>query len=395
MTYIEQDVVQRAQAEQAGTSARLRRSVDTKNSLHPGLFLMTNSFETGGTERQFVTLIRSLDPSAFRLHLGCIQTKGGFSEGLGRVPQFELGGSLYKFQSWKTRWRLSRHLQNHKIAIAHAFDFYTNLTLIPAARIARVPVVIGSHRQIGDLLTPAQFRAQAAVFRWCDRIVCNSRAAAESLLQHGLSKNRVVIIRNGLPESAFAKTEPALARSPKVLRVGMIARMNARYKNHDLFLRVAAQLCEEFSSVEFLLIGDGPLRSHLERQVKDLRIANRVRFLGDRRDIPAILASLDISVVPSASESLSNVILESMAAGVPVIASQVGGNFELLGDDRGVLFPAGNEAALHACIARFLRDAELRARIAEKACRFARSNFMVEHIAKLYEDLYVELLAKI
>src|ERR1022692_333105 len=177
----------------------------------PGpIFLMINSLETGGTERQFVELARSLRADHFQVHLGCVQRKGAFLEGLGELHQFGLGGSLYCLQSIRSRLRLKRCLQELDIAVAHAFDFYTNLTLIPAARLARVPVVIGSHRQLGDLLTPAQFRAQLMMFRWCDRVVCNSRAAADRLLQAGLPGRKLVVVGNGLPPEAFAETSPAL-----------------------------------------------------------------------------------------------------------------------------------------------------------------------------------------
>ena len=106
----------------------------------------------------------------------------------------------------------------------------------------------------------------------------------------------------------------------------MIARMNAQSKNHKMFLRAAARLCGRFPDVEFVLVGDGPLRPELEREAESLGLKAQVSFLGDRQDIPAVLASLDVCVLPSSSESLSNAILESMAAGVPVVASRVGGN---------------------------------------------------------------------
>src|ERR1700676_371638 len=98
----------------------------------PGVFLMTDSFQTGGSERQFATLAQALDPSLYRVHLGCIQKRGTFLEGLGEVSQFGLGGSLYGVHSIGTRLRLRRNLRRLGIAVAHAFDFYTNLTLIPA-----------------------------------------------------------------------------------------------------------------------------------------------------------------------------------------------------------------------------------------------------------------------
>ncbi len=359
-----------------------------------GVFLMTDSLETGGSERQFAALAGSLNKELFRVHLGCLQRRGPFLETLGDVTEFQLGGSLYGPTSLKARWKLVRYLKAHKIRIAHSFDFYTNLALIPAARLARIPVVIGSQRQLGDLLTRRQERAQAMVLGWCDMVVCNSQAAADRLMALGLRKNQLTVIGNGLPVAAFAETPPALPRSREVLRVGMIARMNTRSKNHQLFLRAAARLHGKFPSAPFVLVGDGPLREELEKEAKVLGLGDSVLFLGDRRDIPAVLASLDVTVLPSASESLSNVILESMAAGVPVVANRVGGNCELVTEDRGVLVPANDEQALASGIESLLRDAPLRKTLGRNANQFARENFTLEKMRQRHETLYHELLEK-
>ena len=357
------------------------------------IFLMIDSLETGGSERQFVELARSLRADHLKVHLGCLQKKGAFLAGLGEVHQFGLGGSLYGLQSIGSRWRLMRRLREWKIAVAHAFDFYANLTLIPAAKLAGVPVVIGSHRQLGDLLTPLQFRAQLRMFHWCDWVVCNSRAAADRLLQAGLPENKVVVIGNALPPEVFAETVPALPPAEGNLRVAMIARMNASYKGHSRFLRAAARLSVKLPTAEFLLAGDGPLRGELEREAVELGLGGQVQFLGDRRDVAAVLASVDVSVVPSASESLSNVILESMAAGVPVVATDVGGNGELAGDGRAVLVAPDDEAALAAGLERILADAELRSAISSRARQFAQANFSAERIRGRYCSLYTEALA--
>jgi glycosyltransferase involved in cell wall biosynthesis len=360
----------------------------------PGVFLMSNSLETGGSERQFAALATSLDRARFDVQLGCIMRKGSFLAGLGDVSEFGLGGSLYGIQSIRTRLRLARHLENNRIAIAHAFDFYTNLTLIPAARWARVPVLIGSQRQVGDLLSWAQERAQAAVLRRCDAVVCNSRAAAARLVELGLRESQLVVIGNGLPPEAFAEVAPALPRLPGTLRVGMIARMNSRAKNHRLFLRMAARLRTRFANLQFVLAGDGPLRAELERETHELGLDVQVLFLGDRKDISAVLASLDVSVLPSESESLSNVILESMAAGVPVVANQVGGNGELIEKDRGTLVGPNDEEALTGAVDRLLRDATERAGMGRKARAFAEEHFTLETMRARHQELYDELLEK-
>lgn len=375
------------------TNEEISLESSTVSTAPPGLFLIIDSLQTGGSERQFVALSRSIDQESFRLHLGCIQAKGAFLDELNNVRHFPLGGSLYGLQAGRTLLRLRSHLRRHTIDIAHAFDFYTNLILVAAAKLARVPVVIGSQRQLGDLLTPAQSRAQMMMFRWCDTVVCNSRAAANRLVDRGLAECKITVIWNGLPDQAFAETVPALPEIPGSLRVGMIARMNTRAKNHSIFLRAAAKLRCEFPQTEFVIAGDGPLRPGLEAEAAQLGLGNRVRFLGDRRDISAILRSLDLSVLPSASESLSNVILESMAAGVPVVASDVGGNVELVSEERGILFPMGDEVGLSASLARLLRDADLRRQMGWNCRQFTRENFTLERMRNGHEELYTRLLA--
>jgi glycosyltransferase involved in cell wall biosynthesis len=358
------------------------------------LFLMTNNFETGGSERQFTVLAQNLRPEQFQVHLGCIRRTGTFALELGEVPEFWLGGSLYGWASWRTRLRLGRSLRQQHIQIAHAFDFYTNLGLIPAARLARVPVVIGSQRQLGDLLTPRQFRAQAGAFRWCDGVVCNSRAAADRLAADGLSRDKLFVIGNALSAEVFASVPAALPRRPGSLRVGMVARMNARYKNHSGFLRIAKRINQQMPDVDFLLAGDGPLRAELEREAQTLGIGDRVIFLGDRRDIPAVMASLDVAVLTSDSESLSNVILEAMAAGLPVVAYRVGGNSELVNEERGELLSAGDEEGFAAAVERLLSTPSMRAQFGGNARKFAQDNFGLASVRAQYEHCYQTLLEK-
>jgi glycosyltransferase involved in cell wall biosynthesis len=356
------------------------------------VFLMVNSLERGGTERQFVETARALRSEGVPIHLGCVTKQGPFVQEAGQLSEFPLGGSLYGIQSLRTRWHLRQHLRRRKIAVAHAFDFYANLTLVPAAKLAGTPAVIGSHRQLGDLLTHAQFRAQVEVFKLCDRVVCNSRAAAERLVSAGLSEKKIAVIGNALPAEVFDQVEAFRPRMENKVRIGMIARMNAEYKNHRIFLRAAKRVSERLRA-EFVLIGDGPLRGALEREVAELGLSSRVEFWGDRHDIPAVLASLDVSVVPSSSESLSNVMLESMAAGVPVVAAAVGGNIEL-GSERAVLVRANDEEALAEGMAELVEDIPRRLELAQKSREFAKENFSVGRISRQYQQLYAEVMSE-
>ena len=358
------------------------------------LFLMVNTFETGGSERQFIVLAQNLAPPQFQVHVGCISRRGSLAHNFPDAPQFPLGGSLFGCQSLRTRFNLSRYLRRHQVQVAHAFDFYANLTLIPAAKLARVPVIIGSHRQLGDLMTPKQFRAQAAAFRWCDAVVCNSQAAADRLIAVGLSRNKIAVIGNALPADVFATSPAVLPKRPGTFRVGMVARMNHRYKNHSGFLRIAAQIHKRMPNVEFVLVGDGPLRQELEREAASLGLGASAIFLGDRQDMPAVLASLDVAVNTSDSESLSNVLLEAMAAGLPVVAYDVGGNSELLSPQRGALIPAGNETDFADAVQRLLGDSTLRHELGRNARQFAQENFSLDHVRRRYVELYATLLQK-
>ncbi|MGO8796745.1 MAG: glycosyltransferase [Candidatus Sulfotelmatobacter sp.] len=352
---------------------------------------MTNTLEVGGSERQFATLVESLSRERFDVHPACLRRIGGLAARLGEIPEFPTGGRLIGIRSQQAQFAILRALRRNQIAVAHAFDFYTNLMLIPAARIAGVPV-IGSHRQLGDLLSGAKFKAQSWVFRFSQRVVCNSRAAASSLRAAGLPEEKLVIIPNGLSEQAFASSAPAFPRQPGMVRVGMVARMNNPVKNHPAFLRAAAKLSQKFPAAEFLLVGDGPLRPQLEQMAADLGIQQKVLFAGERHDIPAMLASMDVSVLISSSESLSNVILESMAAGVPVVATEVGGNPELVRNgETGLLVPAGDEAKLVEALALLLRDASLRSQYAGRSREFARAHFHIDQVCRQLEQLYMAL----
>lgn len=356
------------------------------------LFLMVNTFETGGSERQFTVLAQNLKPPQFQTHLGCVSRRGPLAHHFPDAPQFPLGGSLFGWRSLRTRLNLRRYLRDHQVQVAHAFDFYANLTMIPAAKLARVPVIIGSHRQLGDLMTAAQFRAQTAAFRWCDAVVCNSQAAADRLLAAGLPPAKIAVIGNALPDEAFSDAPAALPKRPGVVRVCMVARMNHRYKNHSGFLRIAAQIRQHLPNAEFVLVGDGPLRPELEREAANLSLGSSAIFMGDRQDMRAVLASVDVAVNTSDSESLSNVILEAMAARLPVVAYNVGGNSELLNDQRGALISSGDEPAFAGAVAKLLADSNLRERMGHNAFEFAQQNFSLDRVRRRYADLYVNLL---
>ena len=361
----------------------------------PGLFLMANSGDAGGTERQFAVMAEALSRGAFRVETGCLRHRGIFFDNLPEIQEFPLDGSFASWQAQRSRFALARHLRRKKIAVAHSFDFYSNLMLLPTARMAGTPVVIGSMRQLGDRLSGAQTRTLTWVLRiFPDRIVCNSHAAAERLRELRVAAHRLVVIPNALPTQCFDPTAPLLPPG-KTLRVGLIARMNEKVKNQPALLRAAALVLKDIPNLEIVLAGDGALRPELEKMVADLGIARHVLFLGERRDIPAVLASLDISVLTSLSESMPNAILEAMAAGLPVVSTRVGGSAEVVRHgETGLLVDSGDDAQLADALRTLLRNESLRKEFGARGKGVARSQFGVASVQKQYEDLYAAVLGE-
>ena len=357
------------------------------------LFLMTNSGDTGGTERQFAVMAEALSHGPFHVDTGCIRRRGSFFDNLPEIEEFPLGGSFLSRRALQSGFALRKHLQRRNVAVAHAFDFYTNLLLLPTARLARIPVVIGSMRQLGDRLSPRQTKMLTWVLRtFPDRIVCNSRAAADRLLELGVSSNKLAVIPNALPEECFDSVAPVLPASDR-LRVGLVGRMNERVKNQAALLRAAALVLPDIPKLEIVLVGDGALRPELERLAADLGIAGNVIFLGERRDVPAVLASLDVSTLTSLSESMPNAILEAMAAGLPVVSTRVGGSAEVVRHgETGFLVDSGNDSQLAEALTMLLRSEPLRKQLGTRGREVARSQFGVATIQKQYEELYTEAL---
>lgn len=373
--------------------SKVARFQNTDKNLR--LFMMMDSLRTGGSERQFSLMAGAFRRVPFDLYLGCLQRCGKFLEDLGEIGEYPTGGGFLTLRALRSLGRLTRLLRQTRIEVAHSFDFYTNIMLIPAARLAGVPVVIASQRQLGDLLKPMQRRVQNIAFRLADCVVCNSLAATDQLAREGVPKSKLTVISNGVPPEAFLGAAPALPPEPGVMRIGMIARMNDRAKNQALFLRAAAGIASRFPLAQFVLAGDGPFRKEWEELAWQLGIGPRTRFLGERHDITSVLAAVDVIVSPSRSESLSNAILEAMAAGRPVVATRVGGNPELVRDrETGLLVAPEDEGALAAAIETMLVSPHLAREWGENARRIAQANFTLDHARERFEQLYKDLLAR-
>lgn len=368
----------------------------------------------GGTEGQVLNLVRRMDRQAFVLQFACLRKVGDM---LSEFEMLEIPISefrirnLYRPQTFMQQWRFAAYLRAQRIQIVHSYNFYANMFAIPAARMARIPVVLASIRDRGVYLTPNQKVAQKAVCRLADRILVNAESIREWLLEQGYRDHRITVIKNGVDISRYA----GVTNSSHIRRkldipesapiVVMIARLNPQ-KGVDDFIRAASLLRLSHPNVRFLIVGakiqyqegvfckDRAYLRELQHLAADLGVRERVIFAGHRADTPEILAESAISVLPSHSEGLSNTILESMAAGIPTVATNVGGNPELVKDQvNGILIPVRSPEHLAQAIQEILDDSQLAHRFGRQARIMAKEDFSLEKMAADTQALYRAELA--
>jgi L-malate glycosyltransferase len=362
---------------------------------------MLNNFHIGGTERQVTNLAKGIDCSHFDLHLACLLNVGELRSEVETLPiprsEFRIG----RLYSPRTLWqgiRLAQYVRKNLIEIVHSYGFYANVFAVPFARLAGASIVVASIRNTCDLLTPMQARLQKLVCRLADCILVNADAIRKNLIDEGYDASKIVLIRNGIILSRFGrKQDGAAVRQelgvPATARlVGVFARLNPM-KGVGYFLEAATLLAARFPDVYFLIVGDGASRPELAAQAARLGLGNRIVFTGFRNDIPKLLSESSVSVLPSLSEGTSNTLLESMAAGIPVVATTVGGNPEVIEHGiSGFLVPPKNSAALADAIGCLLADGFMAARMGLAGSRRVAELFSIENSVHETENLYERLV---
>lgn len=359
----------------------------------------------GGTETQFMTLARALDPDRFALRFACLRKWGPFVDELSArsIPLEEYG--VTTFRSWRAlrqQARFARDVRHHGIDIVHTYSFYGNVFAVPPGRVA-APVVVASIRDRGLYLTPLQQRVQRHVCRLADRVLVNAEAVKSWLVGDGFAAERITVIPNGIDTTRFhAPADPIAVRRSLGLAddarlVAVVSRLH-RLKGIEDFLEAAAMIAAAHPDVRFLIIGEpSPVdniayRDELVQHANRLGIGDRVLFTGLRADVPELLAAVNVSVMPSLNEALSNVLLESMAAGAPVVATDVGGTTEaLLHERNGLLIAPADPPAMAAAIERLLLKPEFARGLGMKARQAIAERFSLERMvaatAHVYEDL--------
>src|SRR5688572_26711769 len=362
----------------------------------------------GGTENQFMTLGRLLNPAQFDLEFACLRRWGGaFLKEIDdrRIPLSEY--PVASFRSVKTlalQAKLARYIVRNRIDIVHAYNFYGNVFAVPPARLA-APVVIASIRDCAPYLTAMQKRVQRYACQFADCVLVNATAVKDWLIREGYDASKIVVIRNGVDLAGFdGPAEPdrirrELGLEPRTPLVAVVSRLT-RLKGLENLLEAAAMLKPRYPDVRFLVVGETspmevPYLDELKQLAGRLGVGDRVIFTGRRSDVPALLSGVNVSVMPSLNEALSNVLLESMAAGAPTVATRVGGTPEALVNERtGLLVAPGDSRAIADAVGRLLDNRSLASRLGQAARDLIKDRFSVDRMVQSTEELYTELLAR-
>jgi glycosyltransferase involved in cell wall biosynthesis len=358
----------------------------------------------GGAEKQLYMLATSLNKELFRPVVVQLGAGGAETATRGTAEGAEFLhlplGRLYGPQGVRGLRHLRKLARERRVNIIHTFFEKADVAGWLTARSAGNALWVSSRRDLGFKKKGIYKAFSRLTASDCAACVAVCRAVRDQVVKDNeLPKEKMTVIYNGL--------EPLQSRDPqagKALReelgvqgnaplVGMVANFNFHIKGHKHFLHAAREVTRKMPEVHFVLVGDGPLRVSFQAMVQEMGIGKRVHFLGTRRDVPTILSGLTVSVLCSTSEGLSNVVLESMAAAIPVVATNVGGNAELVTDRvTGYLVPPADAGALAEAVMEALanpresRDMALRARLR------AEKEFNVQAMVQKYERLYMSLM---
>lgn len=363
------------------------------------VLLLARELGLGGTERQLAETALALDRARFAPHVACLRA-GGFREAELRqagIPVIELGvRSLVSASALTGALRLGRYLARHEIRLVHTFDVPLDLFGVPVARLFRVPVVLSSQRAHRTLTPGATRHLLRLTDRIADGIVVNSRSVMRELVAHdAVPQSQIHLAYNGIDTRVFCREGAAVPSPwPGAVVIGIVCALRPE-KGLLLLLDAFARVRSSRPETGLLIVGSGPMQPELEARAASLGLGAACRFPGAVRNVAEWLRVMDIFVLPSLSEALSNSLMEAMACGCCAIAADTGGNPELVQNgETGLLFPAGDSAALVGRLERVLAGRELRGRLAANGARLMLERFNREAAARRMGQIYAGFLGE-
>jgi glycosyltransferase involved in cell wall biosynthesis len=355
--------------------------------------IVMRTFEPGGTERQMIELIRRLDRARWRVHVACFLAQGGWFgrvvDSAASVTEFPVR-SLLRVDTFDHVRTFAHWCREHRIVVVQTTEMPSNVFALPAAALAGVPVRVGARREINPNKTVAGIALQRAAYACATNVVANSQAAANRLRREHVPARKIAVVPNGLDVSPFRARTPR----PRPRRVVVVANLRPE-KRHDVLIDAAPRILQHFPDAQFHIVGDGPERARLEAQAAVRGVSGAIVFFGHQPDVPRRLDQADIFVLPSRSEGFPNAVLEAMAAGLPVVASDIEALRELIEHERtGLLVPSGAPGILADTVCRLMGDATLASRLGAHAAADARARYSFDRMVAAFESLYLAELSR-
>ena len=367
-----------------------------------------SNFEYGGAQRQVVELANALDPARYDVHVCSLSPYVPLAAELRDADQrLHVIRKLFKFDLSVVA-RLARLLRKLDANIVHSYLFDADIAARLGGWLAGVEVVINSERNTDYHLKKRQLKTYRMTRGSVDRFIANSNAGADySSRMLGHDRSMYDVVHNGVNTTRFQpsgsteiRSELGIGDNERV--VGMFASYKEQ-KNHPLFFKAVKLIMQRLENVRFLLVGDqlyggmhgsDDYKVRIEGLVDELGVRDRCLFLGNQDKLERLYCACDVTVLPSLFEGTPNVVLESLACGVPVVATDVSDNSYLIPDGRvGHVVPLGDELRLCDAICGLLEDDELRRKMAAEARTWVQQEFSTSRLAEKTAKIYEAALA--
>jgi glycosyltransferase involved in cell wall biosynthesis len=375
--------------------------------MKPNVLFIIDSFEQGGSERQAMQHLTQLHASGkCRVHLACLQNRGSLrleadQLGIGEIHEYALN-SFYDLNFVRQLRRLIHFIKEKEIDVVHTHCFYTNIFGMTGGFLAGVRARVTSKGETDGFRTSLQKRAERASFRLSHRVIANCLVVQNQLIREGVNPAKIIQHYNGLDLERL-KVRAGLQREEALAEFGLpsdrryisiVANLRNPVKDHPMFLRTAARVRAAIPDAAFAIAGEGELTDSLQELARKLGIQSDVFFLGRCDNVADLLFASEIGVLSSKAEGFANAILEYMAAGLPVVATDVGGAREAIAEDKtGYTVISGDDEKMAAYIIDLLNTPERARAMGERGRLIAAERFSCDRHLQNTLELYDELLS--
>lgn len=344
----------------------------------------------GGAERLLVDLLKNIDRDKFNVEVICLIKGGDFVEDLAEidVPVKILGkrGKL----GLAMMWRLKKYLVETQPDIVHTHLFAGDFWGRVAAYLAGVKIIISTEHNINTSEGKLKDWLKSKTNRLATKIIAVSRSVKNyTIKKYQTPAEKISVIYNGIDISRFSFE--SVDFNNKII-FGTVGRLT-KQKGHKYLISAFKKVSQKLPEAELWIVGEGELRDDLTKQIAKLNLTEKVKLLGTRKNIPAMLNEFDIFVMPSVWEGLGIVVLEAMASGLPIIASDVDGLSELVKDNQnGLLFESKNIEQLSQKMTELVQNETLADKFSRAGREMVENNFDLKKVVREYEEVYVDVL---